>query len=80
MSQTNAAFVLVTVDTGREREVIEDLKKIPQVKNIDYVYGNFDLVVKVKVKVMNELQKVLDKIRQMDHIRSTSTMIISGAS
>jgi len=76
MSQTNAAFVLVTVDTGREQEVIEDLKKIPQIKNIDYVYGNFDLVVKVKVKSMNELQKVLDKIRQMDHIRSTLTMII----
>ena len=76
MSQTTAAFVLVTVDTGREQEVIEDLKKIPQIKNIDYVYGNFDLVVKVKVKSMNELQKVLDKIRQMDHIRSTLTMII----
>jgi len=76
MSQTNAAFVLVTVDTGREQEVIEDLKKIPQIKNIDYVYGNFDLVVKVKIKSMNELQKVLDKIRQMDHIRSTLTMII----
>ncbi len=76
MSQTTAAFVLVTVDTGSEREVIEDLKKIPQVKDIDYVYGNFDLVLKVKVKAINELQKVLDKIRQMDHIRSTLTMII----
>ena len=77
MSQTNVAFILVTIDTGREREVIEDLKKIPQIKNIDYVYGNFDFVVKVKVKSMNELQRVLDKIRQMDYIRSTSSMIIS---
>lgn len=76
MLQPNSAFILVNVDIGKELEVIEEMKKISQVKSIEFVYGEYDFVLTVKAKSPDGLREVVDKMRQIGYIRSTSTMII----
>jgi DNA-binding Lrp family transcriptional regulator len=70
------AFVLVNVETGLENEVVEQLRKIANVKESYTVFGAFDIVAKVEAESMDRLKEIITwKIRRLDKVRSTLTMI-----
>ncbi|MGQ9543526.1 MAG: Lrp/AsnC ligand binding domain-containing protein [Candidatus Bathyarchaeia archaeon] len=72
-----SAYVLVNAEIGFESEVLKDVKKIPSVKEAYLVYGVYDIVAKVEAGSMEELKEVVAwKIRRLDNVRSTLTMII----
>ncbi|MEM2982436.1 MAG: Lrp/AsnC ligand binding domain-containing protein [Candidatus Bathyarchaeia archaeon] len=72
-----SAYVLVNAEIGFEGEVLKDIKKIPNVKEAYVVYGVYDIVAKVEAGTMDELKEVVAwKIRRLDKVRSTLTMII----
>jgi len=71
------AFILLNVETGAEKEVLESLKKIPEVKASYVVYGVYDIVIMLESSTLDKLREmVTKKIRQMDNVRSTMTMIV----
>lgn len=71
------AFVLINTDTGSEDGVSGELSKIEEVKEIYGVYGVYDLVVKVEAENLQQLKDVIsNKIRSLDNVRSTLTMIV----
>ena len=71
------AFVLVSVQIGSEREVLEALRKVEGVEEAYVVYGAYDIVVKVKAESMDELREIVTyKIRRLDKVRSTQTMMV----
>ena len=71
------AYVLINSDVGKEHDVIEQLKKMDSVKEINYVYGVYDIVTKVETKDINELKSVvIAEIRKLDYVKSTITMIV----
>ena len=71
------AFVLVNVEIGSEREVLEALKKIDEVEEAYVVYGVYDIVARVKAESMDELREtVMYKIRRLDKVQSTQTMMV----
>lgn len=71
------AFVLVNVEAGTDREVLENIKKIPEVKTAYMVYGVYDIVVMLESDTLERLREmVTKKIRQLDKVRSTMTMIV----
>ncbi|MGA2573289.1 MAG: Lrp/AsnC ligand binding domain-containing protein [Candidatus Methanomethylicaceae archaeon] len=71
------AFILLNVETGAEKEVLESLKKIPEVKASYVVYGVYDIVIMLESGTLDKLREmVTKKIRQMDNVRSTMTMIV----
>lgn len=71
------AFVFVNVEAGREKEVLENIKKIPEVKASYLVYGVYDIVAMVESDTFEKLREmVTKKIRQLDKVRSTTTMIV----
>ena len=71
------AFVLVNVQIGSEREVLEALKKIDGVERAYVVYGVYDIVAKVKAESMDELREIVTyKIRKLDKVQSTQTMMV----
>ncbi len=71
------AFVLVNTEIGSEEEVLATLKSIDAVKEAYMVYGVYDIVLKVGSDTMDILKNtILTKIRQMDRVRSTLTMIV----
>ena len=73
----NMAYVLINTDMGSESIVGDELKNISEVKEVHGVYGVYDLVVKLEADTLDELKEVIStKIRGMEAVRSTLTMIV----
>jgi len=71
------AFVLINSEIGGEEEVLEELKKIQNVKEAHIVYGVYDIIAKVEAESMDKLKNVISwKIRRLDRVRTTLTMIV----
>jgi len=71
------AFVLVNVEAGTDKEVLENIKHIPEVRDVYMVYGVYDIIVKIESDTLEKLREmVTKKIRQLDKVRSTMTMIV----
>lgn len=72
-----SAFVLINTELGSEDEVFDELIKIPGVTEAYIVYGAYDIIVMVKAESLNELRNiVINKIRKIPKVRSTTTMVI----
>jgi DNA-binding Lrp family transcriptional regulator len=71
------AFVLINAEIGSEDEVVTELRKIENVKESYVVYGVYDIVAKVGADSMDKLKEIVTwKIRRLDKVRSTLTMIV----
>ena len=71
------AFVLINAEIGGETEVIEELKKLENVKEAYLVYGVYDIIAKAESESMEKLKEIITwKIRRLDKVRSTLTMIV----
>ncbi len=78
LGKTSAqAYVVIHCDQAREDLVLRDLNKIPEVKEADVVYGNYDVVGKIEAENHKELEKIITKkIRNLDLVRTTMTLNI----
>ena len=75
------AFVLINSEIGAEEELLKDLKKIENVKEAYSVYGVYDIIVKVEADTMERLKEIVTwKIRRLDKVRSTLTMVVMEGS
>lgn len=71
------AFVLINADLGAEEELVKELKKIESLKEVYIVYGVYDIIVKVEAESMEKVKETITwKIRRLDKVRSTLTMIV----
>jgi DNA-binding Lrp family transcriptional regulator len=71
------AYVLLTVGSGEEDNVLNELAKIKDVEKSYFSYGVYDIITKVKVESMETLKKlVTNKIRSINQVRTTLTLII----
>jgi DNA-binding Lrp family transcriptional regulator len=71
------AFVLINADLGTEEELIKELKKIEEVREVYVVYGVYDVIAKIQADTMDKVKDTITwKIRRLDKVRSTLTMIV----
>ncbi len=71
------AFVLINAEIGEEAEVIKALKKIENVKEAHLIYGVYDIIARVEADSMDRLKEIITwKMRKLDKVRSTLTMIV----
>jgi DNA-binding Lrp family transcriptional regulator len=71
------AFVLINAEIGSEDGVVGELRKLSNVKESYVVYGVYDIVAKVEADSMDKLKEIVTwKIRRLDRVRSTLTMIV----
>jgi DNA-binding Lrp family transcriptional regulator len=71
------AFVLINAEIGVESEVLRAVMEIPEVKEAHMVYGVYDIIIMVEAPSMQKLKDVISfKIRRLDKVRSTITMIV----
>ncbi|HDR53194.1 MAG TPA: Lrp/AsnC family transcriptional regulator [archaeon] len=72
------AYIMVRADAGKEREVVQKVKSLPEVKDAHIIYGEWDAIIKVEVKDVEAITAfVIDKLRKMDIVKLTSTMIVA---
>ncbi len=71
------AYVLINCDLGSEEEIIKEIKKLPDVVEVSGVYGVYDIIVKLSADSMDKLRETITwKVRRIDKVRSTLTMIV----
>jgi len=57
--------------------VLKDLTAIPEVKEAHMVYGVYDIIARIETGTMQDLKDTISwKIRRLDKVRSTLTMIV----
>jgi len=71
------AVVLISVEVGKEEEVLESLKDIKEVEKSYFVYGVYDIVAIVNGKSLDDIRStVVNQIRKYPAVRSTITMVV----
>jgi DNA-binding Lrp family transcriptional regulator len=71
------AFVLINADLGAEEELLKSLRSLEFVKDVYVVYGVYDIIARVEADTMEKVKETITwKIRRLDRVRSTLTMIV----
>jgi DNA-binding Lrp family transcriptional regulator len=71
------AFVVINSEIGMENEVLKQLKTLPNVKEACPVYGVYDIIAKVTADTQDKLKEIVtSKIRGLNNVRSTLTMLV----
>lgn len=72
------SFILLNCKKNQEKDVIEHLREVSEVKEIQCVTGPYDILVKVEAVTIEELHEVVTwKIRKLKNVRSTYTLKIN---
>ena len=73
------AYLFINLESGAEQEVLKELKEIEGVQEAYFVYGVYDIIVKVQADSMGKLKDIVSfKIRSLDKVRSTLTLVAMG--
>jgi DNA-binding Lrp family transcriptional regulator len=71
------ALVLLNTEIGSEADVLRELRKMANIEEAFLIYGAYDIILRVESSSMVKLkQTVTWKIRKMDYVTATQTMII----
>jgi hypothetical protein len=73
-----SAFLLINCDFPFSEDVINELGKIPEIVDVYRLHGMYDIIARVKSDTEEELNDVVKtRIRKIDKVKSTITMIIA---
>lgn len=71
------AYVLINCELGSENEIIEKIRKVPEVVDVYRVFGVYDIIVRISSNNMETLKEIITwKIKKLDEVRSALTMIV----
>ena len=70
------AYILITMRPGNSDKAIKEMRKIENVEKISVVAGEYDIVVRVHVKSLDQLLKVTNKLQMIDGVKKTTTQVI----
>lgn len=72
-----SAIILIQTEIGTESKVLEELCKLPEVKEGYIVYGTYDIVLKLEAEALEKIREIVtNRIRKLPDIRTTVTMIV----
>ncbi len=71
------AYIILVVAVGRERAILEELKRMEEVKDAKIVYGEYDIIARVETASMGELKSVVKRIRELEGVMRSITLIAS---
>ena len=72
------AYILITVKSGSERDFLKQISEFKEVVEANLVIGENDIVIKINVKDISQLDEFLtDKLRVLPDVFLTTTMIIT---
>lgn len=70
------AFILANTRTGKEREVLESIMGLPQVREAHNVYGDYDVFMKAEAETLDKLNDfLLKEVRRVGNITTTTTLV-----
>lgn len=70
------AYVLLRIKPGMDRNVLRNVKKLTQVKAVETVYGEYDMLFKVEIETLETLDSfIFDTVRTIIGVESSTTLI-----
>ena len=70
------SYTLARVEPAKDTSVYYEVKKLSEVKEVITTYGEYDLIIKVEVESLAELDTfVFHKLRVIEGVDSTTTLI-----
>ena len=69
------AYEVATVKRGMEHDAAQKIKRMKEVTDVLVTCGLYDVVVRIKAKSLDQLDKIVTDIRQMTEIKQTSTLV-----
>jgi len=68
------AYILINCKTGREISVIAELKELPEIIEINGIWGKYDVFIKIKTPDPNGVELILQRLRNHPDVTDTFTM------
>lgn len=75
MAEEVIAYLLVLTTSEGTEDFLSEIRARPEVTEAFVIYGDWDVIVRVKVESLPELTKFVMDIRKNKMIRKTSTLI-----
>jgi DNA-binding Lrp family transcriptional regulator len=72
-----SAFVMISCNFGSMEDVTSELQDIDGVEQVLQVTGIYDVIARITVQNKDDLDRLLLRVRRMDEIQSTLTLIIT---
>lgn len=71
------AFVLISVELGKEEGILKVLRGMRGIKEAHFVYGPHDIIAKIEAEDSETLKNIVTfKIRGLNEVQSTLTMTV----
>ena len=68
-------FVMISVRPPNVRKVYNELSKIPEIIELNALFGEYDLMAKIEAEDVDKLANiVIDKIRTIEGVSDTRTL------
>lgn len=68
-------YILLNCDLGTEEYILEELKRIPQVKKAYVTFGAYDIIVEIQAASQEDFDKAIAlRIRSISRVISTMTL------
>jgi hypothetical protein len=73
------AYILATCVPGNEKEVIQKIKELQNIAEVNGIMGKYDIFVKIQASEAIKVDSTISKVRSVPHVTSTiSIPVIYG--
>ncbi len=73
---TGMGYVLIKCERDTIEQVYHEVEKVPEVKDVYGVNGEYDVIAKVVTPSPSEVPRVVLKIRRIPGVRATKTLTV----
>jgi anthranilate phosphoribosyltransferase len=72
------SYILLKVTSDIDRNIWEMIKELPKVIDAAWIYGEFDMLLKVEAESLDQLDEfVFEELRKIEGIKSTTTLLVA---
>ena len=70
------AYILLTVEVGRIKRVLEEVRAMQGVIKANPVTGPYDVIIEVKAADLEELKRILHDVQDVNGVMSVTTEVV----
>jgi DNA-binding Lrp family transcriptional regulator len=64
-------YILATCIPGNEKEVIQKIKELPNIVEVNGIMGKYDIFVKIAANDVTQVDSAISKVRTVPHVTGT---------
>jgi len=68
------AYILINCNTGSETNLISELKELPEIIEINGIWGKYDIFLKISTSNPDGIEQVVKRLRNHPDVKDTYTM------